>query len=165
MPLPPALFIAHEGREARRSRLAWQEAEPQLLRPSGNLDLVVSSWSKNPSTAPSYVRVVLGDSQTGGSLLCCPLRLGGPGATGFSFANEVKCHPAGLMGELNEVMLVGQSILVTLEGLWWQVGLDGSPALPPLTCGCLFRPLLSLHFSFLNCKMRIITPTLQGSCE
>lgn len=67
------VFLTHDEHEAQRSQRTWQEAKPELSRPSGNLDLVVSRWSENPTTAPYYLRVMLGVSQTGGPA-CSPPR-------------------------------------------------------------------------------------------
>lgn len=59
------VFMTRKEHEAQRSQLTWQEAKLELSRPSGNLDLAVSCWSKNPAVAPYYLRVMLGVSQTG----------------------------------------------------------------------------------------------------
>lgn len=59
------VFITHEAHEAQGSQLTWQEPRPELSRPSGNLDLAVSRWSKNPAMAPYYWGVELGVSQMG----------------------------------------------------------------------------------------------------
>lgn len=89
---------------------------------------------------------------------------GGHGTTGSSFANRVKCYPAGLMGEINDVMPVGQCSLVTRQ---WALA-AGRPGLEPRSSTsnlCTFvQPTPSLR-SLHHCKMRIIRPTLQGDCE
>lgn len=94
------VFLTLEEHEAQRSQRTWQEARPELSRPSGNLDLVVSRWSENPTTAPYYLRVMLGVSQTGGPA-CSPPRERGVGGTGshrFFPGKRGETQPAGLVG-------------------------------------------------------------------
>lgn len=62
--------------------------------------------------APEFSSAGLGVSQTWG----IPARR--PGATDSLFAKQVLCHPAGVMGELDDVMHMGQCSLVTADGLW-----------------------------------------------
>lgn len=113
-----------------------------------DLDLLVSFWSMNPLLFPCGLRV----SQTWE----IPARRPVLRKTDSLFAKQVQCHPAGLMGELDDVMHVGQCSLVTGDGVWSRQ--TGVGTCSPTSNLCTFVQAISVsEFHFLqleneNCK-------------
>lgn len=98
---------------------------------------------------PDYSSVGLGVSQTWG----IP-------ATDSLFAEQVQCRPAGLMGELDDIMPVGQCSLVTGNGLWPRQAWSGTCS--PTANLCAFvQATFVFEFWFLqleneNCKTYLV---------
>lgn len=103
--------------------------------------------------APEYSSVGLRVSQTWG----IPARR--PGTTDSLFAKQVQCYPAGLMGELSDVMHARKCSLVTGDGLGPREGWTGTFSLASNLCAFV-HAILSLSFGLLNYKTRIVRPNL-----